>query len=112
MENNLPQKYKNNLFEKIKSFFIRLFKLTERKEKIVNSTLAENNNLTSKNIVDTMKNESTNNTKREELLFQIEKNPSLIDKWPIEKLLKLDSIYEEKIKEYDNEIKKLKKYIA
>ena len=56
-----------------------------------------------------MKKESKTNRQKESLLNQIEKDVSLIDNWPIEKLLKLEEIYDEKIERLNKEIERLKK---
>lgn len=61
------------------------------------------------NSIEKMKKESKTNREKESLLNQIEKDVSLIDNWPIEKLLKLEEIYDEKIKRLNEEIARLKK---
>ena len=61
------------------------------------------------NSIEKMKKESKTNREKENLLNQIEKDVSLIDNWPIEKLLKLEEIYDEKIKRLNEEIARLKK---
>ena len=61
------------------------------------------------NSIDEMRKENKINRERESLLNQIEKDVSLIDNWSIERLLKLEKIYDEKIENYDNEIAIAKK---
>ena len=61
------------------------------------------------NSIDEMRKENKINRERESLLNQIEKDVSLIDNWSIERLLKLEKIYDEKIDNYDNEIAIAKK---
>ena len=61
------------------------------------------------NSIDEMRRENKINREKENLLNQIEKDASLIDNWSIERLLKLEKIYDEKIDNYDNEIAIAKK---
>lgn len=61
------------------------------------------------NSIEQMRKENKINREKENLLNQIEKDVSLIDNWPIEKLLKLEEIYDEKIKRLNEEIARLKK---
>ena len=61
------------------------------------------------NSIDEMRRENKINREKENLLNQIEKDTSLIDNWSIERLLKLEKIYDEKIDNYDNEIAIAKK---
>ncbi len=58
-----------------------------------------------------MRRENKINREKESLLNQIEKDVSLIDNWSIERLLKLEKIYDAKIESYDNEITMIKKQI-
>lgn len=116
MDSNLPQKYNNGIFSKIKRFFLGLFGKSNENEsvesgaikenKIQNTTIKEENTL--KNSIDIMREQNVINREKEDLLLQIEKKPDLINDWPVEKLKKLEAIYDEKIEEYDKEIAKLK----
>ena len=65
-----------------------------------------------KNSIDEMRKENKINREKEVFLSQIEKKPELINNWPIEKLLKLEKIFDKKIEKYDEEIAKLKKKIV
>ena len=60
------------------------------------------------NSIDEMRRENKINREKESLLNQIEKDVSLIDNWSIERLLKLEKIYDAKIESYDNEITMIK----
>ena len=112
MESNLPQKYNDGLFSKIKRFFLRLFGGNGKHSKIENETITENRKLITeektKNTIDIMREENQKNRQKEDVLLQIEKNPDLINDWPIEKLLKLEQFFDEKIAEYDQDIARLK----
>lgn len=55
-----------------------------------------------------MREENEKNREKEELLNQIEENTDLINNWSVERLLKLEKVYDEKIAQYDNEIARLK----
>lgn len=63
------------------------------------------------NSIDEMRRENKINREKENLLNQIEKDASLIDNWSIERLLKLEKIYDEKVESFDNEITMIKKQI-
>ena len=103
MENKLPKKYNDSLFSKIKEFFLKIF--GRKKETVIEENVKENR----LNSIEKMKKESKTNREKESLLNQIEKDVSLIDNWPIEKLLKLEEIYDEKIERLNKEIERLKK---
>lgn len=120
MGNNLPQKYNDSIFYKIKNFFLRLFgnksdNLDEKVSNINNLNNNVNNNAEiikpkeiGKNSISVMREENEKNREKEELLNQIEENTDLINNWSVERLLKLEKVYDEKIAQYDNEIAKLK----
>lgn len=120
MDNNLPQKYNNGIFSKIKRFFLGLFGKSKEnvskssvniiENELRSATIKEDNPI--KNSIDIMREQNVKNREKEELLLQIEKNPDLINEWPVEKLKKLEAIYDEKIEEYDKEIAKLNGKIA
>lgn len=110
MENNLPKKYNEGIFYKIRNFFLKIFgkRTSIVNENVVNSEIVKQEQEINKNSIDVMKEENTKNREKEHVLNQIERNLELIDDWPIEKLLKLEKIYDEKIKKYDVEIARLK----
>ena len=107
MKNKLPKKYNEGIFFKIKEFFLKIFgRKNNNEETVVEEENVKENRL---NSIEEMKKESKINREKENLLNQIEKDVSLIDNWPIEKLLKLEEIYDEKIKRLNEEIARLKK---
>ena len=116
MESNLPQKYKDGLFSKIKNFFLRLFGGNDNHSTSIDKTVTENitENVKTvsqgkqKNTIDIIREENQKNREKEDLLLQIEKNPNLINDWSIEKLLKLEKFLDEEIAEYDKNIERLK----
>lgn len=114
MENNLPQKYDKGIFYKIKNFFLRLFgkKSDTISEDVVNSEMVKPKEVKNKNSIEVMREENRKEREKEKLLNQLEENPSLIDNWTSEKLLKLEKIYDEKISKYNKEITILKAKIA
>lgn len=105
MENNLPQKYNEGIFSKIRNFFLKLFK---KKSNIVDNQPIIQPKEINKNPISMLRKENENNKEKEQLLNQIEENTELINSWSIERLLKLEKIYDEKITKYDNEIAKIK----
>ena len=107
MENKLPKKYNEGIFLKIKEFFLKIFgRKNNNEETVIEEENVKENRL---NSIEKMKKESKTNREKESLLNQIEKDVSLIDNWPIEKLLKLEEIYDEKIERLNKEIERLKK---
>ena len=95
MESKLPKKYNDSVFSKIKEFFLKIFgKKNNNEETVVEEENVKENRL---NSIEEIRKESKINREKESLLNQIEKDVSLIDNWPIEKLLKLEEIYDEKI---------------
>ncbi len=110
MKNNLPKKYNEGIFSGIRNFFLKIFgkKTNTINESVVNSQVIKPKEIKDKNSIDIMKEENRKAKEREQVLNQIEKNLSLIDNWPVEKLLKLEKVYDEKIEQYDSEITRLK----
>ena len=107
MKNKLPKKYNEGIFFKIKEFFLKIFgRKNNNEETVIEEENVKENRL---NSIEKMKKESKTNREKESLLNQIEKDVSLIDNWPIEKLLKLEEIYDEKIERLNKEIARLKK---
>ena len=70
---------------------------------------SERRTFVTKNSINEMRKENRINREKEALLLQIEKNPELINNWGVEKLLKLEKVFDDKIKNDDEEIAKLKK---
>ena len=78
-------------------------------ENNLNKKYSEGKSCKTKNFINEMKKENKINREKEVLLSQIEKNPELINNWGVEKLLKLEKIFDDKIENYDEEIAKLRK---
>ena len=106
MNNKLPQKYKEGLFIKIKRYFRNLFgkKNIDLDENV--DTKSEVN-VEEKSSIEIMKEETHRIIDQENLLKQIEDNPYVIMDWPMERLLKLEKVCDEKILQYHKEIKVL-----
>ena len=110
MDNKLPKEYNDGIFCKIKEFFLKIFgRKNNDEETVIEEVKVKENRL---NSIDEMRKENKVNRERESLLNQIEKDVSLIDNWSIERLLKLEKIYDEKINNYDNEIAIAKKQLT
>lgn len=116
MSSNLPQKYNDGIIHKIKTFIFNL--LGKRNSKITNTIdnseqeTKKETRIENKNSIELMREENERNREKETLLLKIEKNPDLIDNFPIEKLEKLEKLIDEKIAEYDDEIAKIKKQMG
>lgn len=113
MMNKLPIKYEGRFFNKIKNFFYRLFK----KDVIVeecNIDIKENKIETNiqESEIENMKKISNKEKAKDEIVDLIEKNPEVLKTLSLEQLKKIDSIYDEIIKENDRKINKLKREIA
>ena len=120
MNTNLPMKKKNGFIDKIKNFFKKLFNKKDN-----NNNLEQTSNLiedeikveynTKSNFQDSIKvevkDEYSNNLKREEFLKEVESNPSLLYELPIDKLEKLEKYYDESIAKYVEKLSKLKKAV-
>lgn len=112
MDNKLLPQKNEGIFYKIRNFFLKLF---GKKNDLADKNTYNDKTLTmpqkeseEKNPIDLMREEFKKNSEKEQLLNQIENNLNLIDNWSIEKLLKLEKIYDERILKYDNEIAILK----
>jgi len=113
MTSKLPIKYKDGFFNKIKIFFISIFK----KNTIVNEQIEEIKEnkveISSKETeFDKMKVASSKVKVKDDILTLIDNNPELINTLSIDKLKELDSMYDEIIAENDRKINKLKREIA
>lgn len=111
MKNNLPQKYNKGLLYKIKEFFRNLFNKPESKH-ITNEEISNYDISVKNNSITELREEQKKEQLKEDIVTQIDKNPSLIEKLSIERLKELDNIYVEKIKERDIEIANLEKDIS
>lgn len=113
MNNNLPKKYEESFWYRIKRFFSNIFsrnKINESKSEMVvkTKTIAQNN-------IDEfakMKAESRKVKLKEEIIEMIDKNPKLIDTLSATKLKELNNMYDKIIEENERIIKGLQRKIA
>lgn len=108
MENNLPKKYEKGIFCNIKNFFLNLFGKKSKDFIETDNKIKNSEPVKEKNSIDLLRDEYLKTQEKENLLSQIEENPDLINNWKIEKLMKLEEIYDKKISQYKNEIAILK----
>lgn len=112
MNNNLPQMYKNRIFNRIKSFFVNLFSRKDRNINIeavdVNDKKEKANDF-KKNLFDAEVSK-VNYEKgiKKSIIETIEEKPELIETISNENLKKLIKIYDEIIKENNMKIERLK----
>ena len=111
MSDNLPKKYENSFFTKIKTFFSNIFikknNVVEAK-KIIQKEIIENKTKE----LDKMKELSNKSKIKEDILAIVKENPELIKTMPIENLKELNRMCADIIEKNDREIKKLKREIA
>lgn len=116
MSNNLPIKEDNSFFEKIKNFFRRLLKKQNTQE-VANFQVEEKiENKEDKakerfenSIKVKVKYDYINDMKREEFIYNLEKDPKLFYELPIEKLEKLEDYYKDSVKKQEEKLAKIKK---
>ena len=115
MNDMLPIKKENSLFEKIKCFFRKLFfrNTKEDTETIDNiTTVADEQNV--KNHFETEikfnpKNDFLKDIEREKLIEEIEKDPALLYSLPIDKLEVLEKYYTELVHKEEVKLAQIKK---
>lgn len=110
MSNNLPEKYKNNIFYKIRSFIRNIFVKQQQveTEEIYNDKTDGSVNVKVDSVVSVFGNEKSKTKTKEEIFNIIDSNPDVLEKLPTERLYELTKMYDEKILENDRQIKHLK----
>ena len=111
--NNLPQKYENNVFSKIASFFRKIFGTRVKKSEIINNktqneTPDKSLKLAIDNSINEMKQISKQKNLKEDILGIVMKNPVTVDKLSQKQLKSLDKMLDEEIDKNNKEIEKLK----
>ncbi|MBR2743889.1 MAG: hypothetical protein IKE01_01145 [Clostridia bacterium] len=111
MENNLPQKYNDGFFSKIRKFLHGIFYRKGKESKQIRENTQDNkdiNNTDSNNTIDILKKENQKYWQKRDILLQVEKNPDVINDWPIDSLLKLEKVIDEEIAMCEKDISVLK----
>lgn len=109
---NLPSKYEESFIAKIKRFFIKTFR---PQNKIINDSeivesLEDVKEKKDKNdIFDKMKLSSKKVNIKADIFNIIRANPELLKKMNLEQLQEINKMYDEKIKEKERSIKRLKR---
>ena len=106
MSNNLPEKYKSNIFHKIRSFIRNIFMKEARVE--IKEVHKEEVNIKSDNVINNLIKEKNKTKVKEEIFSIINKNPNALEGLSTERLYELTKLYDEKILENDREIRYLK----
>ena len=120
MNNNLPIKYDNSLFKKIKDFIRRLFKKDNKNEATnfeISENINEENELQSNKkkeefqnyLKAEVKNDYAEEIKKEEVLDNIEKDQDRLYKLPISKLKKIELLFKESVEKHQEILENLKK---
>lgn len=113
MKSNLPQVYKDGIFNKLKRFWTGLF--YKKQEGLIVKDLKVHNNIKRDNSfkINLLEPEINRIAKEKEIkgniIDMVEKNPELLQSMSIENLKKLVKVYEDAIKEKEEKIEKLKK---
>lgn len=94
-----------NIFERILNYFKRIFS----RQKMLPSGEVEQDLLSNKEntFIDLLQKENKDYINKQKILDMIDKNPDLINTLSYERLLQLNSIYEEKINELKIKINEL-----
>lgn len=113
MKYDLPQKYNNGFFSRIKRLFFVLFGIfNDTIDKIANNNEKKSVDTSKiefqKNPIALMREQYIKNREKEKLLMQIEENPDIINGWSIDNLKKLEAIYDEIIQKYNDELASFK----
>ena len=112
MSNNLPAKKTNGIFNKIKEI---VFKVFEPKKTINNNAaqkskdaekelVSSQSKLNSNDIVNMLKEENKKQKTKDDIIDAIEEHPEILDTLPVQRLVELNQLYDEKIKENSEEI--------
>lgn len=104
--NNLPKK-SNNIFYKIKLFFIKLFKKDYEEILSIEAPKIQTNNEFRENLEKQVKLQNNKN----DIIDKIDKTPELILTLPPERLKQLSELYDEQLLEVELKIRKLKSQI-
>lgn len=113
MENNqLSVRQKDNIFIKIKDFFIRIFK--SKKERNINEITTEKNQGKNKDFLQNLSSQTnTEEVEKQNKIIEIvniiEQDSKLLNNLSTEKLKVISKYYDNKIKELDKRIVQLEK---
>lgn len=97
----------NNIFYKIKLFFIKLFKINSEEILSIEAPKIEKHNEFRENLEKQVKLQNN----KTDILDKIENTPELILTLPVERLKQLSELYDEQLLEVELKIKKLKNQI-
>lgn len=91
-----------NIFYKLKNYILSFFNSPKR----LNEGLEDKNNIKKiNNFADSLQKDVQKKIQKKDILNEIDNNPDLIDTLPYTRLVQLNRLYEERIKELENIIK-------
>ena len=106
MNNELPQKYNENIFTKIKKYFKSLFSKNDNESNKMttkNEPTQKNNNV-NKVFIKELKNDAQDSIDKYNMYKIAMDNPDIINDWDFNKLNELNQICDEKISQLKNQI--------
>lgn len=113
MQNQLPKKYENNFFIRLKRFFSNIFHKKEMNDKLAEAIKENKKEVSFEKIdFDKMKEMSNKANLKDDILTLVEKNPKLIETLSVKQLKALEHMYDDIIENNNRKIKKLKREIA
>ena len=91
-----------SIFYKLKNFILSIFNSTKRLNEGIEN---ESNIKRIDNFADSLQKDVQKKIQKKDILNEIDNNPDLIDTLPYTRLVQLNRLYEERIKELENIIK-------
>lgn len=114
MKNKLPEKYKNNFLNKIRSFFINIFNKKKAPILEVSTEIQDvkRENIKVNNEFEKMKIASSEVKLGEDIFSIIKNNPKTLENLPLEKLYYFNNMLDEIIEKNNRRIRQLKRKVA
>ena len=114
MNSNLPIKYKKGLFDKIKKFLNRLFRIEKESGNNITIVKQSNNSEETESFKENIKSSETNKrieeiTAKRTIINMVEENQEVLEKLSTKNLMNLTNMYDEIIQENNRKIELLKK---
>ena len=112
--NNIPSTKGNSFFSKLKAFLQKIFKKNRKLELPQENHILENNRIEKQSkekhqFENSLQKEIRDYNNKESIIEIVEKNPEIMQTLPLERLVQLDQMYDEKIIKAKNELEGLKR---
>ena len=112
--NNIPSTEGNSFFSKLKAFFKKIFRRNNKLELPQESNIVEYNRIEKQTeekneFENSLQKEIRDHNNKESIIEMVEKNPEIMETLPLERLVQLDKMYDEKIIEARSELEGLKR---